>query len=96
MRYLSTRGGMSPKTFTEILLTGLAPDGGLAMPETYPQISPATLESWRALDYPSLAFEILSRFMDDIPAEDLRTLINRTYTADVFGSKDVTPVQILE
>ena len=45
MRYLSTRGGMSPRTFTEILLTGLAPDGGLAMPEAYPEISPATLES---------------------------------------------------
>lgn len=96
MRYLSTRGGMSPKTFTEILLTGLAPDGGLAMPETYPEISPATLESWRSLDYPSLAFEILSRFMDDIPADDLRTLISRTYTPDVFGSKEITPVQMLE
>lgn len=96
MRYLSTRGGMSPRTFTEILLTGLAPDGGLAMPEAYPEISPATLESWRPLDYPSLAFEILSRFMDDIPADDLRTLIARTYTPEIFGSKDITPVQTLE
>ncbi len=96
MRYLSTRGGMSPGTFTEILLTGLAPDGGLAIPETYPEISSATLESWRSLDYPSLAFEILSRFMDDIPDNDLRTLIARTYTAEVFGSQDITPVQTLE
>lgn len=96
MRYLSTRGGMPPKTFTEILLGGLAPDGGLAMPESYPQISLAELESWRTLDYPSLAFEILSRFMDDIPADDLRTLITRTYTAEAFGSKDITPVQTLE
>lgn len=96
MRYLSTRGGMSPRTFTEILLTGLAPDGGLAMPEAYPEISSATLESWRPLDYPSLAFEILSRFMDDIPADDLRTLIARTYTPEIFGSKDITPVQTLE
>lgn len=96
MRYLSTRGGMSPKTFTEILLTGLAPDGGLAMPEVYPEISPIILESWRSLDYPSLAFEILSRFMDDIPASDLRALIARTYTSEVFGSKDITPIQTLE
>ncbi len=87
---------MPPKTFTEILLGGLAPDGGLAMPESYPEISPAELESWRALDYPSLAFEILSRFMDDIPADDLRALITRTYTDEVFGSKEVTPVQTLE
>lgn len=87
---------MPPKTFTEILLGGLAPDGGLAMPESYPEISPAELESWRSLDYPSLAFAILSRFMDDIPADDLRTLIARTYTAEVFGSKEVTPIQTLE
>jgi threonine synthase len=96
MRYLSTRGGMSPKTFTEILLGGLASDGGLAMPESYPVVSPKELESWRSLDYPALAFEILSRFMDDIPAEDLRTLIARTYTEEIFGSKEITPVQQLE
>lgn len=96
MRYLSTRGGMPPKTFSEILLTGLAPDGGLTVPETYPQITPADLDSWRALDYPALAFEILSRFMDDIPAEDLRALIMRTYTAETFGSQAVTPIHTLE
>ncbi|MXS85251.1 threonine synthase [Nitrosomonas sp. HPC101] len=96
MRYLSTRGGMPPKTFTEILLGGLAPDGGLAMPEFYPEINPAELESWRSLDYPSLAFAILSRFMDDLPADDLRTLITRTYTPKVFGSEEITPVQTLE
>jgi threonine synthase len=96
MRYLSTRGGMPPRTFTEILLTGLAPDGGLTVPETYPKIGPAELESWRPLDYPTLAFEILSRFMDDIPAEDLRALITRTYTSTTFGSEAITPVQTLE
>lgn len=96
MRYLSTRGGMSPKTFTDILLGGLAPDGGLAIPESYPKISLTELESWRLLDYPSLAFEILSRFMDDIPADDLRSLIDRTYTAKIFGSQEITPVQTLE
>ncbi|SFI77906.1 threonine synthase [Nitrosomonas sp. Nm34] len=96
MRYISTRGGMSPRTFTEILLSGLAPDGGLAVPEVYPKISPSELEAWRHLDYPALAFEVLSRFMDDIPAHDLRNLIARTYTAEAFGSTDITPAKTLE
>ncbi|HNO76060.1 MAG TPA: threonine synthase [Nitrosomonas mobilis] len=96
MRYHSTRGGMPPKTFTEILLSGLAPDGGLAVPEAYPQIGAAELTAWRELDYSALAFEVLSRFMDDIPAQDLRQLIDRTYTPKIFGSSEITPVQTLE
>jgi len=96
MRYHSTRGGMPPKTFTEILLSGLAPDGGLTVPEAYPSIGNAELTAWRKLDYPALAFEILSRFMDDIPAQDLQELIARTYAAEVFGSPEITPVQTLE
>lgn len=96
MRYHSTRGGMPPKTFTEILLSGLAPDGGLAVPEAYPQIGAAELTAWRELDYSALAFEVLSRFMDDIPAQDLRQLIDRTYTPKIFGSLEITPVQTLE
>lgn len=96
MHYLSTRGGMPPKPFTEILLSGLAPDGGLTVPEAYPQIGATELMAWRKLDYPALAFEILSRFMDDIPAQDLRELIARTYTAEIFGSPEITPVQTLE
>ena len=96
MKYISTRGGMPPKTFSEILLSGLAPDGGLAMPETYPQIGAAELEKWRGLSYPQLAFEILSRFADDIPAADLRAIIDRTYTAAVFHSKEITPLKTLE
>ncbi len=96
MLYHSTRGGMPPRSFTEILLSGLAPDGGLAVPEGYPKITSAELTAWRKLDYPALAFEILSRFMDDIPAQDLQALIARTYTAEVFGSPEITPVQTLE
>ncbi len=96
MKYISTRGGMPPKTFSEILLSGLAPDGGLAMPETYPQIGAAELEKWRGLSYPQLAFEILARFADDIPAADLRAIIDHTYTAAVFHSKEITPLKTLE
>jgi len=96
MRYISTRGGMPPKTFSEILLSGLSPDGGLAIPESYPTITATELMTWRRLSYPELAFEILSRFIDDIPAEDLRGIINHTYTAKIFGSDDITPLKTLE
>ncbi len=96
MRYISTRGGMPPKHFSEILLSGLSPDGGLAIPEDYPQITAVELAAWRDLSYQSLAFEILSRFIDDIPADDLRTIIARTYTPEIFASHEITPLKTLE
>lgn len=96
MRYISTRGGMPPTRFTDILLGGLAPDGGLAVPETYPKVGRAELAAWRKLGYRDLAFEILSRFIDDIPAADLRDIVDRTYTKAAFGSDDITPLATLE
>jgi threonine synthase len=96
MRYLSTRGGMAPQSFTDILLGGLAPDGGLVVPQHYPAVSLETLESWRSLSYAELAFEVLSRYVDDIDPAVLRELIARTYTAEVFGSPDITPLSTLE
>src|SRR5690606_4159523 len=89
MRYLSTRGGMAPARFSEILLGGLAPDGGLVLPESYPRIDAQTLERWRALSYAELAFEILRLYVDDIPEGDLRELAARTYTAENFGSEEI-------
>ena len=74
MNYLSTRGDKTPRKFCEILLEGLAPDGGLYLPETYPQVSNTTLARWRGLSYADLAFEILSLYIDDIPADDLRAI----------------------
>ena len=74
---------------------GLAPDGGLMLPEQYPQIDRATLDQWRTLSYPELAFEVMSLFATDIPADDLRDIINRTYTEEVFGTKAITPVRTL-
>jgi len=96
MRYISTRGGMAPSRFREILLEGLAPDGGLALPESYPQVDRATRARWRTLDYPALAFEILSLYIDDIPPADLRALVERTYTSSVFGSSEITPLVPIE
>jgi threonine synthase len=96
MRYISTRGGMQPRTFREILLEGLATDGGLAMPESYPQYTVEDLARLRKLNYRDLALDILSRYIDDIPSADLKQLIDKTYTAEVFGSDDITPLKTLE
>ena len=97
-RYVSTRGADAdaPKSFCEILLAGLATDGGLYLPQSYPSLSEEDLLAMRDLSYPALAFSIISRFVDDIPHEDLRAIIDKTYTADVFGSKDITPLVTLE
>ncbi len=96
MLYVSTRGGMTGQPFTSILLEGLAPDGGLAVPERYPRFSPDDLARLRPLGYRELAFEILSRYMDDIAPADLRAIIDRTYTAAAFQSDDIVPVTRLE
>ncbi|MEO7160699.1 MAG: threonine synthase, partial [Polaromonas sp.] len=100
MRYLSTRaasGNRSErKRFCEILLEGLAPDGGLYLPEYYPQVSDATLTKWRSLSYADLAFEVLSLYIDDIPAADLKAICARTYTEEVFGTKEIVPLRALE
>jgi threonine synthase len=96
MHYLSTRGGMSARRFTDILLEGLAPDGGLVVPERYPRVTHAQLSNWRPLSYAELAFEILRLYADDIPEGELRRLVERTYTAAAFRSPDITPVKTLE
>jgi len=96
MKYLSTRGHADRKRFCEILLEGLAPDGGLYLPESYPQVDDATLTRWRSLPYADLAFEVLSLYIDDIPADDLRAICRKTYTEAVFGSKAIVPLKPLE
>src|SRR5690606_24842248 len=96
MKYVSTRGGMAPQAFSDILLEGLAPDGGLAVPETLPQISADTLESWRGLSYADLAFEVLSTFATDIPADDLRRLTRAAYREGIFSSADIVPLRPLD
>ena len=104
MKYLSTRAAVNDsaerKRFCEILLEGLAPDGGLYLPESYPQVSDATLTRWRSVyheqGYAALAFEILSLYIDDIPAADLRALCEKTYTTAVFGTGEIVPLRHLE
>ena len=103
MKYLSTRGHAGRPEFCDILLGGLAPDGGLYLPETYPQVSRAELDAWRQLSYAELAFEILSKFITDIPPADLKTICDKTYTAAVYcharpgdDTAEITPVHWLE
>ncbi len=103
MKYISTRGQSPAKSFTEILLGGLAPDGGLYLPEQYPLVTQAELDAWRALSYPDLAFSVLSKFATDIPAADLKAIVNKTYTGKVYsnGRSDsdatqITPLRTLQ
>ena len=100
MLYLSTRGHSERKRFCDILLEGLAPDGGLYLPESYPQIDDAQLSELRRVyheqGYAELAFRILSLYIDDIPADDLRALCAKTYTAEVFGTGEIVPLRHVE
>jgi len=100
MHYLSTRGDATPRYFCDILLEGLAPDGGLYLPEHYPQVDAVTLARWRTIyrtqGYAELAFEVLSLYIDDIPADDLRALCAKTYTVEVFGTGEIVPLRHLE
>ncbi len=103
MQYVSTRGLAPAQTFSQILLGGLASDGGLYLPDQYPVFRPDELAAMQRMTYRELAVTILSRFADDIPVEDLRALIEKTWTPDVFGyaragddMNDITPLHTLE
>ena len=94
MKYISTRGGCNPQTFEEVLLTGLAPDGGLYVPQSLPSVSTEQMEQWKGLSYSDLAFEIVSPFVDGaIPEQELKRIIYASYQE--FGHPDVAPVSQL-
>jgi threonine synthase len=96
MRYVSTRGQTAPARFRDVLLEGLAPDGGLMVPERYPRIDAATLSRWRGLSYAALACELMERFADDYAPGQLAKLTRAVYTAGTFGSDEVAPLIDLE
>jgi len=95
MKYVSTRGGMLAQGFSDILLEGLATDGGLAMPESVPQVSATQLESWRGLPYHALAAEVLSLFISDIDAAQLKALTQAAYLPETFQSAEIVPLRPL-
>ncbi len=90
MQYISTRGSIDSVSFTKAVMMGLADDGGLLLPRAIPRIGSDTYEEWKQLSYPELAFEIMSRFIDDIPEADLREIINRSYST--FDTEQVVPI----
>ena len=103
MQYVSTRGQSPAQSFSQILLGGLAPDGGLYLPVEYPKVSGAELDAWRKLSYADLAVEVLKKFATDIPEADLKELARKTYTADVYrnvrageDASQITPLRVLE
>lgn len=102
MKYVSTRGAPERRGFSDILLEGLAPDGGLYLPESYPRVDANTLKRWQGVwrsggsaGYAALAFEVLRLYVDDIPEADLRDLAFKTYTSAVFGTPAITPIKPL-
>ena len=95
MRFISTRGGMAPAGFTDVLLSGLAPDGGLAVPESIPPVSRVQLEQWRSLSYSELTAEVIGLYATDIPAEDLSALTAAAYGPEHFPAP-VVPVHRLD
>lgn len=84
MQFISTRGGMAPAGFMDVLLSGLAPDGGLTVPESIPVLSVARLEIWRELPYPELATEVIGLFATDVPREVLTVLTAAAYGPERF------------
>ena len=103
MRYVSTRGRAPEQSFSEILLSGLAADGGLYVPASYPRVGAAELNEWRSLSYADLASAVISRFADDIGNDTLSALTRATYTAEKFGNaradsdaNDIAPLRWLQ
>lgn len=95
MRYISTRGEAPALGFEDVLLTGLAPDGGLYVPETLPHFSLEEIRSWRGLPYTELAFNIMYPFVEEaIPEADFRQMLDETYS--VFAHKAVAPLVQLD
>ncbi|MFK0571456.1 MAG: threonine synthase, partial [Endozoicomonas sp.] len=94
MKYISTRGQGQPKDFQDVLLAGLADDGGLYVPESLPQFSPEKIRSLKGLPYNRLAFEIIKPFVGGTIADDkLRQMIDESY--DEFSHQAVAPLQQL-
>ena len=90
MKYISTRGGIEPINFKEAVMMGLASDGGLLLPENIPSLSDK-LNNLSKLSYSDLAYEVTSLYATDIPADNLKSIIERSYST--FRDEEVTPVK---
>lgn len=91
MRYVSTRGGVEPVSFSQAVMMGLATDGGLLLPASFPQVDSDTLERWASLSFRELAVEVMQPYVaDDIGREELTGLVEQSYAS--FDHPEVTPV----
>ncbi|MGD8590855.1 MAG: threonine synthase, partial [Chromatiales bacterium] len=91
MRYVSTRGGVAPVSFSQAVMMGLATDGGLLLPETFPQFDTETLQRWAGLSFRELAVEVMLPYVgEDIDREELKGLIESSYVT--FTDPEVTPL----
>ncbi len=93
LEYLSTRGMRNLGSFSEVLLQGLAPDEGLAMPSNFKKIDSEELLRWSNMPYPKLASKVLSCFVNDIDYKTLECLCNFAYTEENFENKEITPLE---
>ena len=91
MRYISTRGGSSV-SFSEAVAQGLAPDGGLYLPEEFPDLS-SHVTAWADLDYPSLCTEFFRHFATDLSSDDLENSVKSAYSK--FSNKHTAPLHEL-
>ena len=94
MKFISTRGLSPALGFSDAVATGLAPDGGLYLPESLPRFTAADLARFASLSYAELCFEFISRFATDIPADTLRSLVAKSYTT--FSHPDIAPIVKLD
>lgn len=93
VKYCSTRGSCRARSFEEVLLAGLAPDGGLYVPETWPQIDVASL---KGKSYVEIAEIVMFPFVEDsISLNDFRTIVRETYSEEIFRHQDVVPLHNL-
>ncbi|NDF03938.1 MAG: threonine synthase, partial [Betaproteobacteria bacterium] len=95
LAYRSTRSEARLGSFTDILLEGLSPDGGLAVPEHLPQLKPGQLQEWAQLPYPELAAQVMALYADDLGVSVLRPLAARAYSSEKFGDHRITPLHVL-
>ncbi|EON61246.1 threonine synthase [Coniosporium apollinis CBS 100218] len=95
-RYLSTRGGSYDLSFEEVVLKGLASDGGLFIPEEIPSLPHDWVTRWKDFSFEELAYEIFSLYISpsEIPEQDLRDIIKRSYST--FRAQDITPIVTLD
>ena len=94
MKYISTRGGGEPRSFEDVLLAGMGPNGGLYVPESWPEIDVAGL---KGKSYCDIAFEVMYPFVEgSIPADNFKDMIEQTYAGGAFRHKDVVPLHHLK